>query len=48
MRDKDLQHVVEVFNKPNASPDEIAEAGEAFLLSLYPGDGKRSLGEKRF
>lgn len=34
-KNTELRKIVSIFNNPQANPDEIASAGEAFVLNLY-------------
>ncbi|CAG9820194.1 unnamed protein product [Phaedon cochleariae] len=47
-QDEALRLRVGVFNSPNATPDDIATAGEMFIMSLYPGKTSDDLGKRRF
>lgn len=48
-REKDLDSIVDVFNNPKSTPEEIEKAGETFVLELYKlQSSEGSLSEQRY
>ena len=47
-KNNDLRKRVDVFNNSESSPDDVASAGEAFLMSMYESSSGATLDEMRY